>query len=186
MSCFQTLLSSATCATTQRGFRRGYRGSHRLFTPKGHPTIRGVHAASCGRVAQVDHGLSQSTPRFLSGTFRDFQRFKLKHDKLLSTFAFNCNLRHYTEGDLLPFRIMQINEKIRNVVLQGPISSGFDPRRPQGRSWSAGVASGSKPGGAPGETKAATGVTSRFWRRKDPTEQAAGIEKPPSVGFKPE
>jgi len=31
--------------------------------------------------------------------FRDFQRLKLKHDKLLSNFAcfaFNCNLRHYT------------------------------------------------------------------------------------------
>ena len=23
---------------------------------------------------------------------------KLKHDKLLSNFAFNCNLRHYNEG----------------------------------------------------------------------------------------
>jgi len=32
----------------------------------------------------------------LSGTFNDFQRFKLKHEKLLSTFAFNLNLRHYS------------------------------------------------------------------------------------------
>ena len=30
--------------------------------------------------------------------FRDFQCLKLKCDKLLSSFAFNCNLRHYTKG----------------------------------------------------------------------------------------
>ena len=33
----------------------------------------------------------------LSGTFRDFQLWKLKYDKLLSSFAFNCNLRHYSK-----------------------------------------------------------------------------------------
>jgi len=39
------------------------------------------------------------TPRLLSGTFRDFQRLKLKYEKLLSNFAcfgLNCNLRPYT------------------------------------------------------------------------------------------
>ena len=45
----------------------------------------------------------QSTPRLLSGTFRNFhelsgtfrnfQLLKLKHDELLSSIAFNCNLR---------------------------------------------------------------------------------------------
>ena len=29
--------------------------------------------------------------------FRDFQLLKLKYDKPLSNFAFNCNLRHYIE-----------------------------------------------------------------------------------------
>ena len=33
-------------------------------------------------------------------TFRDFQLLKLKHDKLLSNVAFNCSLRHYTQGAL--------------------------------------------------------------------------------------
>ena len=41
---------------------------------------------------------SQSTPRLLSGTFRDFQLLTLKHDNLLSNFAVNCNLRHYTKA----------------------------------------------------------------------------------------
>ena len=31
--------------------------------------------------------------------FRHFQRLKLTYDKLLSKFAFNCNLRHYTEKE---------------------------------------------------------------------------------------
>ena len=30
--------------------------------------------------------------------FRDFQRLKLKHGKLLSKFAFNCYLSHYAEA----------------------------------------------------------------------------------------
>ena len=38
----------------------------------------------------------------LSGTFRDFQLLKLKCDKLLSNFAFNCNLRHYNWGNDAP------------------------------------------------------------------------------------
>ena len=44
---------------------------------------------------QVDPGFSQLTPRLLSGTFRDSQLLKLKYDKLVSNFAFKCNLRHY-------------------------------------------------------------------------------------------
>ena len=36
------------------------------------------------------------TLRLLSGTFRAFQLWKLKHDKLLSNGAFNCKVRHYT------------------------------------------------------------------------------------------
>ena len=28
---------------------------------------------------------------------------KLKHDRLLSKFAFNCNLRHYTEGVVMSY-----------------------------------------------------------------------------------
>ena len=31
--------------------------------------------------------------------FRDFQLLKLKHDKLLPTFAFNCKMRHYVSGN---------------------------------------------------------------------------------------
>jgi len=31
--------------------------------------------------------------------FRHFQLLKLKHDKLLSNFAFNCKLRQYTLVD---------------------------------------------------------------------------------------
>ena len=49
------------------------------------------------------------TPRLLSGTFRDFQLLKLNLDKLLSNFAFNCNLRHYNmeaERLLLRNRVM--------------------------------------------------------------------------------
>ena len=46
---------------------------------------------------QVDPGFLQLTPRLLSGTFRGFQLLKLTYDKLLPNFAFNCNLRHYTE-----------------------------------------------------------------------------------------
>ena len=33
----------------------------------------------------------------LSETFRDFQLLKLKYDALLSNFAFNFHLRHYTK-----------------------------------------------------------------------------------------
>ena len=36
------------------------------------------------------------------GTFRDFQRLKLKYDKLLSNFAwfaFNCKVRHYSKEE---------------------------------------------------------------------------------------
>jgi len=40
-------------------------------------------------------GWKQLTPRLLSGTFREFQRLKVKYDKPLSSFAFKCNLRHY-------------------------------------------------------------------------------------------
>ena len=31
--------------------------------------------------------------------FRDFQRLKLKYDKLVSNVAFKCNLCHYTKVD---------------------------------------------------------------------------------------
>ena len=43
-------------------------------------------------------GWKHLTPRLLSGTFRHFQRLKLKHDKPLSNVAFNCNLRHCHEA----------------------------------------------------------------------------------------
>ena len=43
---------------------------------------------------QVDPGFSLLPPRLLLDS-RDFQLLKLKHDQLLSNFAFNCNLRHY-------------------------------------------------------------------------------------------
>ena len=47
---------------------------------------------------QLDPGFPQLTLRLLSGTFRNFQRLKLKHDKLLSIVASNCNLRHCIKG----------------------------------------------------------------------------------------
>ena len=49
-----------------------------------------------GRAVQLDPRFSQLTPRLLSGTFRDFQRLKLKCDELLSNVAFNCTLRPYS------------------------------------------------------------------------------------------
>jgi len=38
------------------------------------------------------------TPRLLSGTFRGFQLLTLTDDKLLSNFALNCKVRHYSKG----------------------------------------------------------------------------------------
>ena len=46
----------------------------------------------------VDPTLAFTVFQGLSGSFRyfwDFQLLKLKYDKLLSSFAFNFNLRHY-------------------------------------------------------------------------------------------
>ena len=48
------------------------------------------------RLTRRTSWILQLTPRLLSGTFRGFQRLKLKHEKLLTNFAINCNLRHYT------------------------------------------------------------------------------------------
>ena len=44
----------------------------------------------------VDPGFPQLTLPALA--FRDFWDLKLQHDELLSSFAFNCNLRQCTEG----------------------------------------------------------------------------------------
>ena len=47
---------------------------------------------------QVDPGLTAVDP---ARAFRDFQRLKLKYDKLLSNFAcfgFNFNVRHCNKG----------------------------------------------------------------------------------------
>ena len=43
----------------------------------------------------VDPGFFAVDPTL---AFRDFQPLKLKHDKPLSSFAFNCNLRPYTKS----------------------------------------------------------------------------------------
>jgi len=46
-------------------------------------------------------GAVQVDPRLLQLTlYVCFQRLQLKHDKLLSNVAFNCNLRHYAMGDM--------------------------------------------------------------------------------------
>ena len=58
----------------------------------------GGASAALGGAVQVHPGLSHLTPRSLSGTFKGFQRLKLKYDKLLSNFGFKCNLRHYNWG----------------------------------------------------------------------------------------
>ena len=52
-----------------------------------------------GRAVQVDPGFFAVDPTL---AFRDFQLLKLKHDKLLSSFAFHCNLRHYHQARSLP------------------------------------------------------------------------------------
>jgi len=43
-------------------------------------------------------GAVQVDPRLTLHAFRDFRRLKLKHDKLLSNFAFNFNLRPSSKG----------------------------------------------------------------------------------------
>ena len=43
--------------------------------------------------------------------FRNYQLLKLKYDELLSTFAFNCNLRHYTLGQ----QVADVN--VKEVVM---------------------------------------------------------------------
>ena len=46
-------------------------------------------------------GQCRLTPGFCSRpqlAFRNFQRLKLKYDELLSSFAINCKLRHYSVG----------------------------------------------------------------------------------------
>jgi len=49
-----------------------------------------------GEAVQVDPAFSQLTPRLLSA-------LETTCDKLLSSFAFKCNLRHYSLGLLLLF-----------------------------------------------------------------------------------
>ena len=44
---------------------------------------------------QAHPGLTADHPTL---AFRDFQLLKLKYDKLLSNFAFKCNLRHYIKA----------------------------------------------------------------------------------------
>jgi len=60
-----------------------------LSTPTPMPALLDHPVGRCRftvpRVFAVD-------PKF---AFRNFQRLKLRYDKLLSNFAFNCNLRHY-------------------------------------------------------------------------------------------
>ena len=72
------------------------------------------------RAVQVDPGFPQLTPRLLSGTFRDFQLLKLKHDTMLSHFAIKCNLRHYSVVEfakLTPEKLLLQTEKaIGNAV----------------------------------------------------------------------
>jgi len=58
-----------------------------LHRPAGHAGV------VQGGAVQVDPSFARLTPRLLSGTFRDFQLLKLKHDAPLSNFAFNLNLR---------------------------------------------------------------------------------------------
>ena len=73
---FQTLLSIASCATTQWcGWRTAQHPQHPTSTAAGQCRL---------------------TPGFRSAPHACFQRLRLKHDKLLSNFAFNCNVRHYT------------------------------------------------------------------------------------------
>ena len=49
-------------------------------------------------------GAVQVDPELTALAFRDFQLLKLKHDELLSNFAFNFNLRHYNMDTLAGFR----------------------------------------------------------------------------------
>ena len=54
-----------------------------------------------GGVGECIHavvGRCRLTPGFRSWPHACFQLLKLKYEKLLSSFAFNCNLRPYTVG----------------------------------------------------------------------------------------
>jgi len=51
-------------------------------------------APACGRAVQVDPGFTRLTLHVVSS----FQRLKLIYDEPLSSFAFNCKLRHYAVG----------------------------------------------------------------------------------------
>ena len=53
-----------------------------------------------------------SRPRDPTLAFRNFQRLKLKYDKLLSNFAFNCNLRHYIKGTVARGALSSTSEPI--------------------------------------------------------------------------
>ena len=89
---------------------------------------------------QVDPGLTAVDPTLcfqaLSGTFRDFQRLKLKYDELLLSFAFNCNLvRHYNMGPRS--RYLGAEVPAEELNWQDPIPTGgaeavqLDPPRPR-------------------------------------------------------
>ena len=84
-----------------------------------------------GGKVQVDPGYPVVFAVDPTLAFRGFQLLKLKHDKLLSNFAFNCNLRHYT---------------LVSSLLEGEGSSGSTA----GSSGSAAGSSGSAAGSAAG------------------------------------
>ena len=73
ISCFQALLSIATCATAVR---------------------RLVQVRALGGAVQVNPGFSQLTRAW-------FQALNPKCEESLSNVAFNCNLRHYIKGHML-------------------------------------------------------------------------------------
>ena len=52
-----------------------------------------------------------------------FQRLNLKYDKLLSSFAFDCNLRHYIMGQFLQ---TQIDSKAAAKRMEVETSRRFD------------------------------------------------------------
>ena len=72
-------VSTATCGTTTQGFQATWEATD--ADPPRAPEV--------GR-CWLTQGLTKIDPPCI-------QRLKPKHDKLLSNFAFKCNLRHYTE-----------------------------------------------------------------------------------------
>ena len=101
MVCFQSLLSTATCATTLRAAKLAERATADVANKVGR----------CRFTARFDPGL---TPR-------GFQRLNRKYDDPLSNFAFNCNLRHYKK---VVYERKEISEEITKVG-QCRLTPGF-------------------------------------------------------------